>query len=68
MTKDDEIDMVVQVNGKVRETIKTARGTSVEKMKEMALESPKIKTWVEGREIIKVITVPDKLVNIVIKG
>jgi len=67
LVKDEELEMVVQVNGKVRDTLKISRGTSVEKMKEMALGSEKIKPWIEGKEIAKIIAVPDKLVNIVVK-
>lgn len=67
-TIDDEVDMVVQVNGKVRDTMKMARGTPKDKMERAALENPKIKTWTDGKEIVKIIVVPDKLVNIVIKG
>ena len=64
---DDVYVMVVQVNGKLRESIDIPRGTPVEQMKETALSSPKIKKWTENSQIVKVIAVPDKLVNIVIK-
>ena len=39
-----------------------------DQMKELAMNSPKVKVFIEGKEIVKVITVPGKLVNIVIKG
>ena len=44
------------------------RGVSVEKMKELALASAKVKAFTDGKEVVKIITVPDKLVNIVVKG
>lgn len=68
MTKDNVVQMVVQVNGKVRDNIEIEPGTPVEKMKELALQSPKTKSWVDGNEIVKIITVPNKLVNVVIKA
>ncbi|NPV01150.1 MAG: leucine--tRNA ligase [Brevinematales bacterium] len=64
---DDVYIMVVQVNGKLRESIEIPRGTPIEQMKETALSSPKIKKWTENSQIVKVIAVPDKLVNLVIK-
>jgi leucyl-tRNA synthetase len=67
LTKDEEASMVVQVNGKLRETISIPRGTPQDRMKEIALGSERIKSWTEGKEIVKIITVPDKLVNIVVK-
>ncbi len=59
--------MVVQVNGKIRSRIETELGTDEEKMKEIALADSKIKQWIQGKEIVKIITVKDKLVNIVIR-
>ncbi|MGC8764724.1 MAG: leucine--tRNA ligase [Brevinematia bacterium] len=68
LTKDEEYEMVIQVNGKIRSSVKVAVGTDVEKMKEIALSDEKITKWVEGKEIVKIIPVKDKLVNIVVKG
>ncbi len=59
--------MVVQVNGKVRNKIETSLDTDIEKMKEIALNDEKIKNWITGKEIIKVIPIKNKLVNIVVK-
>ncbi len=59
--------MVIQINGKVRSKIEIEKGTSPEKMKELALNDEKIKKWIENKEIIKIIPVKDKLINIVIK-
>ncbi len=64
--KDEEIEMVVQVNGKVRERLIVAIDVTEDEVKETALESEKVKVFTEGKEIKKVIFVPEKLINIVI--
>ena len=63
----DEIEIVVQVNGKVRDRILVDSGISNEDLKQKALDSDKIKSLVAGKEIIKTIVVPKKLVSIVIR-
>ncbi|MFP4266749.1 MAG: leucine--tRNA ligase [Spirochaetaceae bacterium] len=67
LTKEEEVTVVVQINGKVREKLTLPAGTEGENMKKIAFDSEKINKWIEGKEILKVITVPDKLVNIVVK-
>ncbi|EVI04593.1 leucine--tRNA ligase [Staphylococcus aureus] len=64
---DDEVEIVVQVNGKLRAKIKIAKDTSKEEMQEIALSNDNVKASVEGKDIMKVIAVPQKLVNIVAK-
>ena len=59
--------MIVQVNGKVRGKIEVAANTSEDEMKSLALEIDNVKTFTDGKEIVKVIVVPKKLVNIVVK-
>lgn len=59
--------MVVQVNGKIRSKIDTALDTEPDEMKEIALNDDKVKEWTNGKEIVKVIPVKNKLVNIVVK-
>ena len=59
--------MVVQVNGKVRGKIVVDSSTSEEDMKNHALTIENVIKFTEGKEIVKVITIPKKLVNIVIK-
>lgn len=66
-TKEETFEMVVQVNGKVRGKIEVSMDTSKEEMETLAKELDNVKKYIEGKEIIKVITVPKKLVNIVIK-
>ncbi len=63
-----DITLVVQVNGKVRRKITVPAGSGEELLKERALEDEKIKNYTEGKNIKKVIVVPGKLVNIVVRG
>ena len=66
-TKEETFEMVVQVNGKVRGKIEVSMDTSKEEMETLAKELDNVKKYIENKEIIKVITVAKKLVNIVIK-
>ncbi|HGS9872935.1 TPA: leucine--tRNA ligase, partial [Clostridioides difficile] len=62
----DEIEVVVQVNGKVRGKLTVNSNISKDEMEKVALEDEKIKGLVEGKTIVKVVAVPKKLVNIVV--
>lgn len=66
LVKDDVISLVIQVNGKVRDNVEAEADISEEKAKELALSRDNVKRWIEGKEIKKVIFVPNKLLNIVI--
>jgi leucyl-tRNA synthetase len=61
------INIVVQVNGKLRDTLEVAQDASADDIKAMALASEKVKKFTEGLNVVKVIVVPKKLVNIVVK-
>lgn len=65
--KVDEVEVVLQINGKVREKIVIAVGLTPKEMEEKALQQDKVKEMLEGKQIVKVICVPQKLVNIVVK-
>ena len=65
--KKSKITIVVQVNGKVRGKIEGFPGMKEEEVIEKIMEEPKIKKWIEGKEIIKKVFVPDKIINIVVK-
>jgi leucyl-tRNA synthetase len=67
LTQTDEILIVLQVNGKVRQKIQVASGVSDEDLKLLSLNEPRIQEWIQDKEIKKVIIVPKKLVNIVVK-
>ncbi|HSG33348.1 MAG TPA: class I tRNA ligase family protein, partial [Sphingomonadaceae bacterium] len=63
---EDEVTIAVQVRGKLRDTLTTAKGSSKEDLEALALASEKVQRSLDGAEIKKVIVVPDRLVNIVI--
>ena len=66
LTKNDEVTVVVQVNGKIRDKLLVSVNTSKEELEKLALESEKVKAFINGASIRKVIVVPNKLVSIVI--
>lgn len=63
---EEEIELVVQVNGKVRDAIKVKVDISEEEAKKVATESEKVKKWIEEKEIKKIIFVKGKLINVVV--
>ena len=63
----DEVEVIVQVNGKLRAKVAMDANISREDMEKMALEDAKVQAAIEGKNVIKVIAVPKKLVNIVVK-
>ena len=63
---DEEITVVVQVNGRLRERLTMAAGVTEDSMREAAVHSPNIQNYINGQAIRKVIVVPGKLVNIVV--
>ena len=64
---DDEKEIAVQVNGKVRATIKIAVDEAEDSIKAKALEEENVKRHMEGKEVVKVIVIKGKIVNIVVK-
>ena len=65
--KDDTKQIVVMVNGKKRDTFEAAPGTADDVLKETAFARDGVKKFTDGHEVVKVIIVKDKLVNIVVK-
>ncbi len=65
--KDDAKTIVVMVNGKKRDTFEAAPGSSDDQLKETAFARDGVKKFTDGHELVKVIVVKDKLVNIVVK-
>ncbi|MEA1962454.1 MAG: leucine--tRNA ligase [Bacillota bacterium] len=63
----DKVEIVLQISGKVRDRMVVPTNTTRENLEKMALENDKIKELTSGKQIIKVIVVPGKLVNIVAK-
>jgi leucyl-tRNA synthetase len=66
LARADEFEMVVQVNGKLRDRIVVPADISREAMERLALESPRVQAHLQGKSPRKVIVVPGKLVNIVV--
>ena len=62
---EDEVEIVVQVNGKVRDKLFVANGAPNEEVERLALASDKVKSFIEGLTVRKVIVVPGRLVNVV---
>ena len=65
--KDDTKQIVVMINGKLRDKFEAAPGTAQDALKETALCLEGVKKYTDGHQIVKCIIVPDKLVNIVVK-
>ena len=63
----DEVEIVIQINGKLKDKLFVANNTSKEDLEKVAMDSLKIKELLDGKTIVKVIAVPNKLINIVVK-
>ena len=64
----NDVEVVAQVNGKVRAKVKAAKGLGKAELEALVRANETVAKWLEGKEIVKTIVVPDKLVNIVVKG
>jgi leucyl-tRNA synthetase len=60
-------ELVVQVNGKVRDRVEVPAGTDEEDLKALAREQPNVRAHLDGREVVKEVVVPGKLVNLVVR-
>ncbi len=67
LAKEDEAEIVVQVNGKVRSRVFAPFGTGGDAMQALAMADEKVQPFVAGKQVVKVVTVPDKLVNFVVR-
>jgi len=67
LAREEEAEVVIQVNGKLRARIYAAFGTPREALEKLALGDAKVQAMLDGKQVVKVIVVPDKLVNIVVK-
>ncbi len=65
LTVEERVTVVIQINGKVRSKMEIDAGTSKEETEKLAFEAPRIEELTAGKQVRKVIVVPDKLVNIV---
>jgi leucyl-tRNA synthetase len=67
MLQRDMIKLVVQVNGKVRDSIEVQAGTAEDEIKRAAFQRPNVQRHLDGKQIVREIVVPDRLVNFVIR-
>ena len=67
LAKDEEVTLVVQVNGRLRDRITVPASINEVETRKLVLERPRVKTYTEGKEITKIIYVPGRLVNLVVK-
>jgi leucyl-tRNA synthetase len=68
LARDAGAEVVIQVNGKLRSRIVVPFGTPREELERLALKDDRIQPFLDGKQIVKIVAVPDKLVNIVVKG
>jgi leucyl-tRNA synthetase len=64
--KDTEVNVVIQINGKVRAQISVSAGSNQGKLVELAKKMPEVDRWLSGKKIIKIIHIPDKILNFVV--
>jgi leucyl-tRNA synthetase len=67
LTRREELEIPIQVNGKLRSRVVTAPEITEDELRTAALNDDKIKALIQGREVVKVIVVPQRLVNVVVK-
>jgi len=67
LAKEEQVTIVIQVNGKVRDKVEVPAGTDMGEVEKMALASPAVQRHTGGKQVVKVIPVPGKLVNIVVR-
>ena len=67
MLERDEYELVCQVNGKLRDRVQASSDATAEELKALCLAAPNVLTHIDGREIVKEIVVPGRLVNLVVR-
>jgi len=67
LAREDELEIPVQVNGKLRAVVRLLRDAGNKAMEQAAVAEPKVQAALAGKQIVKVVVVPNKLINIVIK-
>jgi leucyl-tRNA synthetase len=63
----DTYELVCQVNGRVRDRVEAPSGAAREELERLCLDAPNVQAHVNGRNVVKVVVVPDKLVNVVVR-
>ena len=67
LAKEDAAEVVLQVNGKLRGRIQVPFGTPQDQLEKLALADPKLEPFLAGKQVMKIIVVPDRLVNMVVR-
>jgi leucyl-tRNA synthetase len=67
MLQADTFELVLQVNGKVRDRVSAPTGASRDELERLALAARGVRSHVDDREVTKIVVVPDRLVNIVVR-
>ncbi len=65
LAKEELVEVVIQIDGRVRSRLRVAAGTSREELERLGLEDERVRQLLDGKQVARVIVVPDKLVNIV---
>ena len=68
LAREEGAEVVLQVNGKVRSKVTVPFGTAKEELERLALSDDKMLPFLAGKQIVKIVVVPDRLVNIAVKG
>jgi leucyl-tRNA synthetase len=67
LARREEVEIAVQVNGKLRGRVNVPAGASEEATREAALSDERVRAWTEGKQVVKTVVVPGRLVNVVVK-
>jgi leucyl-tRNA synthetase len=67
LARHEELEIPIQVNGKLRSRVIAAPGVSEDELRQSALADERVRALIDGREVVKVIVVPERLVNVVIR-
>ncbi|HEY7825282.1 MAG TPA: class I tRNA ligase family protein, partial [Candidatus Acidoferrales bacterium] len=67
LTREEQVEVIIQINGRLRGKILAEEGLGEEETRERALGDPRIRMLIEGKQVVKVVVVPKKLVNIVLR-
>src|SRR5215207_460532 len=68
LARRDEVEIAVQVNGKLRGRVSVSAAATEEETRAAALSDARVRAWTEGKQIVKTVVVPGRLVNVVVKG
>ncbi len=67
LTEEERATLVVQINGKMRDRFSVATSITEEEAKKMVMDSQKVQSYIDGKQVIKIIYVPGRLINLVVK-